>query len=177
MITIDFKTYYQTIFREDLVNFFSSIPDESKFHDERPNKQLLSIQFERLTPGKNHLAFLDKESKEWFGVALFFTVLVDMVCYTHYSEHYGNFSKLKNSPKLIGNCMSWCHIHLHPEEIFRAMNHGAKPNERLLFQEKLLEASEYFKEEVISFFGVHMQEIYGIEFWRRCKTEITVTNK
>ncbi len=171
---LNFKIYYNIKFREDLNTFFSSIPDESKFHEDRLNKQIFSIQFERLTHKNNHLIFLDHGSKELFSVALFFTVLVDMVCYTHYNEHYNKFSNLKNSPKLIGDCLSWCHTHLHPEEIFRAMNHGAKPNERLLFQEKLLEASEYFKEEVISFFGVHMQEIYGIEFWRRCKTEFKI---
>jgi hypothetical protein len=62
----DFKTYYNSNFRDDLNRFFSTIPDESKFHEDNQNKQTFSIQYERLTPAFDHLNFLDKERKEYF---------------------------------------------------------------------------------------------------------------
>lgn len=54
---IDFKTYFNSEFRKDINIFFSTIPDESKFHEDREYKQLFSIQYEKLTPSKNHLDF------------------------------------------------------------------------------------------------------------------------
>jgi len=64
----DFKTYYNSNFRDDLNRFFSTIPDESKFHEDNQNKQTFSIQYERLTPAFDHLNFLDKDRKEYFAV-------------------------------------------------------------------------------------------------------------
>lgn len=78
----DFSRYYNSKFLEDLNRFFSTIPDESKFHEDKQNKLIFSVQYERLTPAYNHLDFLEKETKEYFGIALFFAVMSDMVCYT-----------------------------------------------------------------------------------------------
>lgn len=168
----DFEIYYNSKFREDLHLFFSTIPDESRFHEDQHNKQIFSIQHERLTPNKNHLHFLDKENKEYFAVALFFTVLVDMVCYTHYRSYYANFQNLTRYPKLIGNCLSWCRYHLHPRDIFNAMNHGRNSNEEyLLFIDKFLEAIEPMQEETTSFIKQYLPEINGTEFWIKCKDE------
>jgi hypothetical protein len=44
-------------------SFFSTIPDESRFHEDNQNKLTFSIQYERLTPSFDHLKFLDKEGK------------------------------------------------------------------------------------------------------------------
>jgi len=68
---IDFKTCYNSQFRQDINKFFSTIPDESRFHEDKDQKQIFSIQRERLTPQKNHLDFLDKETKELFGLPCF----------------------------------------------------------------------------------------------------------
>ena len=73
----DFKTYYNSRFRDDINRFFSTIPDESRFHEDRDNKQIFSIQYERLTPSRKHLDFLDIELKEYFGIALFFNSVVN----------------------------------------------------------------------------------------------------
>ncbi len=59
----DFKKYYNFKFYKDLNQFFSTIPDESKFHEDMKNKETFSIQFERLTPEFKHLSFLDKNEK------------------------------------------------------------------------------------------------------------------
>ncbi len=168
----NFETYYITQFREDINRFFSSIPDCSKFHEDKENKRVYSIQYERLTPENNHLDFLDKTSKELFGVALFFTVLTDMVCYTYYKETYNKFQQLTLYPKLIGNCLSWCRYHLEPVYIFDAMNQGRLATEsHLIFIGKFIEASAFMEKETIEFFRKHFNEIDGLEFWSRCNAE------
>ena len=152
----DFKTYYNSKFRQDINQFFSTIPDDSRFHEDKEKKQIFSIQHERLTPSKNHLDFLDKDGIEYFGVALFFTVLTDMVCYTYYKDNYEKFQSLTRYPKLIGNCLSWCHYHLHPRDIFYAMNQGRNATEpHLLFIEKFFYAIETMKKETVDFFQEH----------------------
>jgi hypothetical protein len=168
----NFKSYYILKFREDINSFISSIPDESKYHEDIENRQFFSIQYERLTPKFNHLDFLEKENKEYFAVALFFTILTDMVCYTHYRSDYIKFNNLTKYPKLIGNCLSWCRFHLHPRDIFIAMNYGRNSSEEhLIFINKFLEAIDPMKEEIIDFFDKHLIEINGNEFWNKCKTE------
>lgn len=168
----DFKTYYNSEFRKDINMFFSTVPDESKFHEDTENKQVFSIQHEKLTPNKNHLDFLDAEQKEYFAVALFFTVLIDMVFYTYYKNEYTKFNNLTKYPKLIGNCLSWCRFHLHPREIFNAMNHGKRANEKhLIFIEKFNQAIEPMKIETLNFINQHLTEIDANEFWRKCKNE------
>jgi hypothetical protein len=168
----DFKTYYRSKFRQDINLFFSTIPDNSRFHEDKDKKQIFSIQHERLTPSNNHLDFLDKEGKEYFGVALFFTVLTDMVCYTYYNVYYERFQSLTRYPKLIGNCLSWCHYHLHPRDIFYAMNHERKPFEpELLFIYKFSDAIDTMKEETIKFFIEYLPEVNGDTFWEKCQKE------
>ncbi len=168
----DFKTYYNSKFRQDINQFFSTIPDESKFHEDKEQKQIYSIQHERLTPQKTHLNFLDKETKEYFGVALYFTVLTDMVFYSHFQSYYNRFQELTRYPKLIGNCLSWCHYHLDPKDIFNAMNQGRIATEQhLIFYDKFIEATEIMGNETISFFNKYIQEINGQDFWDNCKME------
>jgi len=169
---MDFKSYYNTKFREDLYRFFSTIPDESKYHEDRENKLIFSIQFERLKPTYNHLNFLEKEEKEYFGVALFFTVLIDMVCFTYFKNHYGKFQLLTRYPKLIGNCLSWCRFHLHPRDIFQAMNRERpRKFETLIFKLKFLEAAEIMKIETADFFTEYLNDIDSEEFWLKCSEE------
>ena len=173
----DFKTYYSSKFWQDIIQFFSSIPDDSRFHEDKVKKQIFSIQHERLTPSKNHLDFLDKEGKEYFGVALFFKVLTDMVCFTYYKNYYEKFQILTRYPKLIGNCLSWCRYHLHPIDIFYAMNQGRKPSEpQLLFIDKFSNAIDTMKEETIGFLNEHLSEINGEIFWEKCKKEFPFKN-
>jgi hypothetical protein len=105
-----FNTYYNSRFRQNINMFFSTIPDESRFHEDRSNKKLYAVQHERLTRRHNHLGFLGKEEKEYFSVALYFTILIDEVCYTYFKEDYSKFQALTNYPKLIGNCRLCCFI-------------------------------------------------------------------
>jgi hypothetical protein len=169
----DFKTYYKSKFREDLNRFFSTIPDESRFHEDNQGKQTFSIQYERLTPRFKHLDFLKKEEQEYFGVALFFTVLIDMVCFSHFKAFYIDFFKLTRYPKFIGNCPGGCLYHYNPGDIFTAMNYGRSfaDSNRLDFFEKFDESLETMKIETINFFHDYLPEIDGDIFWTKCKNE------
>ena len=168
----DFKSYYNTKFRQDLDKFFATIPDESKYHEDRQNKLIFSIQYERLTPTFKHLHFLDKDGKEYFGVALFFTILIDMVCYTHFKNYYEKFQLLTRYPKFIGNCRSLCHLHYHPKDIFEAMNRKSPKNfESLLFNIKFLEAVAIIKIETTEFLTEYLNDIDSEEFWLKCYDE------
>ena len=168
----DFKSYYHTKFRYDINRFFSTIPDASKFHVDTQNKQTFSIQYERLTPAFDHLNFLDKDEKEYFAVALYLTVLTDMVCFTYFKEHYNKFKNLTRYPKFIGNCPSGCHYHFHPNNIFLAMNNGRSAKvQHLVFYDKFQEAIETMKEEIINFFNQNLPEEDGEIFWKKCQKE------
>ena len=177
---MNFDNYYNIQFRTDIRNFFMTIPDESKYHEDRVNKQILSIQYERLSGGsrmnpkddrRDHLDFLtSKQDKENFGVALFFTILADEVFYTYYKENYNEFQNLTRYPKFIGNCLSWCHYHLHPQEVFSAMNRNSS-NKNLIFYDTFFEAIPIMEREIKDFFCNYMPRINGQEFWDKCVAE------
>jgi hypothetical protein len=183
----DYATYYKTKFKVDLDRFFSTIPDESKFHEDCEKKQTFSIQYERLTMDFAHLDFLSTDDKVNFGVALFFSVLTDVVCFSHFKWHYQKFRALTLYPKFIGNCPSGCHFHLDPRDIFLAMNHSRKDSrniqskERLEFSGKLEESLPVMEEEVKEFFAKytfdddghpHLFKTEWATFWEYCKAEI-----
>ena len=172
-----FASYYAMKFRLDINQFFSNIPEQSRFHEDMRNKELLSIQYERLTCDFKHLDFLNKDETEYFGVSLFFTVLTDMVCYTHYKNHYNSFRKLTRYPKFIGNCPGGCHYHYHPRDIFIAMNFSrtkrldSHSQKLLVFYDKFLEAVPFMEQETKAFFEKQFTEVDGQLFWATCKSE------
>lgn len=174
----DFASYYRTKFQNDLFVFFLTIPEESKFHTGNSNRETFTIQYGRLTRDCDHLDFLTKEDKINFGVALYFTVLVDMVCYSHFKDQYEKFRGLTLYPKFIGNCLHACHYHFNPSEIFKAMKYSKKsplfPRSviRLDFTEKFAEALPIMEEETREFFAKYLNEIDGQEFWDKCKAEV-----
>jgi len=115
---------------------------------------------------------LDKDGKEYFAVALFLTVLTDMVCFTHFKTHYNKFRNLTRYPKFIGNCPGGCNYHYHPSDIFFAMNKGRSATEQhLVFYDKFLGAIETMKEETINFFKEYLPEVNGDDFWGKCQKE------
>jgi hypothetical protein len=166
-----FSTYYNQQFREDLNKFFSGIPDESRFHEDRENKIIHSIQIERLTGKYPHLDFLDNEEKAFFGVALYFTILVDMVCYTYYRQDYSIFQNLTRYPKFIGNCMGGCRYHFHPSGILKYMSHNRLGEEKPAFSEVFELAIPVMRQEVDDFFKEHLWQINGNLFWEKCQAE------
>jgi hypothetical protein len=171
----DFASYYTTQFKSDLRQFFSSIPDESRFHEDSQNKRIFSIQYERLTRDHDHLNFLEKSDKEYFGIALYFSILIDMVFYSDYKQDYEKFRKLTLYPKFIGNCLSTCHFHCHPNVIFTAMNKSRNRvvgnTDLLVFGEKFNEAKMIMEKETKEFLRLYMEGIVEDEFWEKCRKE------
>jgi hypothetical protein len=95
-----------------------------------------------------------------------------MVFYTYYRNNYSKFSNLTKYPKFIGNCLSWCKYHLHPKEIFTAMNHGKRSSDKnLIFLEKFNEAKEPMEKETLNFINQYFPEIDSKELWEKYKNE------
>lgn len=176
---IDFETYYKSRFRNDINRFFSTIPDESKFHEDLKDKTIYSIQYERLSQDFNHLDFLTNDEKINFGIALYLTILSDMVCFKHFKKHYEKFQKLTLYPKFIGNCPSGCHYHNHPNDIFGAINYSRikKENSKyLFFKEHFENAIPLMENEIKDFFIKYLTEIDSNDFWYKCKNELAFQN-
>lgn len=119
---MNFKEYYNGQFRQDIQTFFSKIPDRSKHTFE--DKKIFTIQYQALTKDFNYLEFLTVEQKAYFGTALFFTVLVDQVCYTFFRQYYEKFQKLTLYPKFVGNGPAWDNTNFPPRDIFGAFNYS-----------------------------------------------------
>jgi hypothetical protein len=171
---IDFETYYHNKFRQDILRFFSTIPESSKhtFGD----KSFFTIQYQTLTKDFNYLDFLDLKEKAYFGTALFFTVLVDQVCYTYYQQHYDKFRILTLYPKFVGNSPSTDQTNIYPGDIFAAFNYSRDDRKkyetpRVEFWEVFTNAVTSMEKEIVDFFKEHLTLIDGVEFWNNCKKE------
>ena len=173
-----FATYYNERFRSDLETFISSIPEESKHHHNRQDKETFTIQYERLSKDFIHLNFLtDHECKINFGISLFFTELVDEVCYSDFKEHYERFRQLTLYPNFIRNCLSVCHYYFHPKETFSALNYSRKEPfdisslDQINSFQAFPEAIPVMEREAKEFFAKYLPEISGELFWQKCVEE------
>ena len=171
-----FSEYYSGRFRDDITRFMMSIPAESRNHE--LDKSIFTVQYDKLTKDTAHLEVIPSEDRSNFAVALYFTVLVDEVCYTHYKAEYSAFRALTMYPKFIGNCPGACQYHLHPQNIFAAINHSrdnGKNNARrpdIFVYDSLSQAIEIMKHEVFDFFTKYMTAINPSEFWHKCTAEL-----
>jgi len=153
-----------------------SIPAESRNHDF--DKSIFTVQYDKLTKDTAHLEVISPENRSHFAVALFFTVLVDEVFYTHYKDEYHAFRSLTMYPKFIGNCPGACHYHLHPRDIFSAINYSrdnGKNNARrpdISIYDSFSQAIEVMRREIFSFFTDHLTAINPAEFWQKCVAEL-----
>lgn len=160
---MEFEQYYNSHFRNHYSQFISKIPDESKFHDDRERKEIITIQRSRLSNKYNYLNFLTKQEYNLFIISLYYTILVDMVFYTHYKHHYNRFQSLTKYPKFIGDCLSTCRFHLDPNQIFNIIH--IKFN----YRESIKEAAPTMHNEVLCFFKDYIPEIDGDSFWSICE--------
>lgn len=172
----DFETYYTNKFRQDILKFFSTIPERSKHTFSIGDRTTFTIQYQTLTKDFNYLDFLDIKEKAFFGTALFFTVLVDQVCFTHFRQHYDKFRKLTLYPKFVGNSPSTDQTNFCPSDIFAAFNYSRdnkKKDEtpRVEFWEVFNNAVPVMEKETTIFFKKHLTEIDGQSFWALCKKE------
>lgn len=177
---VTFREYYRQQFRTDLDRFMMSIPAESRNHDY--DKSIFTIQYERLTKDTTHLDVVAPEHRPHFAIALFLSVLVDEVCYTHFKQQYAQFRTLTLYPKFIGNCPGGCHYHIHPRDIFAAINYSrdGRNNARrpdIAAYSLFDEANDVMKDEVFDFLSTHMTAINPDDFWKKCRSEFPYRTK
>ena len=118
----DFNKYYNEQFIQDIQTFLSKVPELSKrkFDD----RNIFTIQYQALTKDFDYLNFLDIEMKAYFETALYFTVLIDQVCFSHYQSIYGQFECLTRYPKFVGNSPSSDRTNFPSRDIFRAFHYS-----------------------------------------------------
>ena len=175
MIVNNFDKYYNDNFQQDIQTFFSNVPDRSKhtFDD----RKIFTVQYQTVTKDFNYLDFLDLTQRAFFGTALFFTFLVDQVCYTHFGQHYDKFQRLTLYPKFVGNSPSTDRTNFPPRDIFGAFNYS-RHEEKMLntpnveFWETFNEAKPVMERETKDFFKNHLNEIDGQQFWDICLAEL-----
>jgi len=177
---IEFKQYYKNQFQQDIIRFISAIPERNRhtFGD----KSTYTIQYQALTLDFHYLDFLDIKVKAYFATALFFTVLVDQICYSYYKPYYLEFRNLTLYPKFVGNSPSTDQTNFHPSDIFAAINYSRDTNkknqtQKVEFWDIFNEAVEPMKNEIVDFFVRNLSEINGNEFWEKCKKEFPYTLK
>ena len=175
-ITVNnFDKYYNGQFRQDIQTFFSKIPNRSKHTFE--DRKIFTVQYQTLTKDFTYLDFLDINQKAYFGTALYFTVLVDQVCYTHYKQHYDKFYHLTLYPKFVGNSPSTDRTNFPPRDIFGAFNY-CRDKEKMFnipnveFWQTFNEAIPVMEQETKNFFKTHLSEIDGQQFWDKCVAEL-----
>ena len=171
----EFEKYYNEKFRQDIQTFFSKIPERSKHTFD--NRKIFSVQYQTLTKDFDYLDFLNKEMKAYFGTALFFTVLVDQVCYSHYQDYYDKFQNLTRYPKFVGNSPSTDRTNFPPSDIFSAFNYSRDKEtmfntENVEFWTAFNQAKPIMKKETVEFFEKHLSQIDGQEFWSKCEREL-----
>jgi hypothetical protein len=181
---MSFQTYYQNTFQSHLQEFYNSIPDDMRHHNHQTfydENKTFTIQVDKLSNhgrGTNieHLKFLSPEDKIHFSISLFLTILTDQVCYTYFNSIYSRFRSLTNYPKLTGTCLTMCHINAHPTEIFQHIDTELDWNYRDISMIEIKnifnESKDFMKQEILSFFKNHLNEIDGETFWKKCEEEL-----
>jgi len=108
-----------------------------------------------------------------FASALFFSVLIDQVCYTYYQDHYRRFESLTGNPKFVdyfGHC--------HPKYILCKMGSDYTETTRRCYgnvgAQLLPEAIEVFHHVTDNFLSEHIPEISSEKFWNRCLDEVAL---
>ncbi len=165
---MEFEQYYNSLYRTHYSQFISQIPDESRYHNDLERKEIITIQRSRLSNKYTYLDFLKGEEYNHFIIALYYSVLVDMVFFTYYPQNYQQFQSLTKYPKFIGDCLSTCRFHLEPNEIFKIIRH------KIDYKKNLSLAIPVMKTEVLNFFRDYLPEIDGEIFWNKCKENLPI---
>src|SRR5690349_20634850 len=114
-----FAYYYRAAFREDLVELL-------RLHKQgHGHGSDIAIQPRMLALGAKPFHTWTPDHQRLFLTALYFTVLVDQVVFTHFRGRYPRFRELTQYPKLIGDCPGGCYSHLHPAEVFSLITRGS----------------------------------------------------
>ena len=193
---MNFKTYYKDFFQQDVSNFVAQIPVEGNKHYDKQN---FNIQYFFLTPNYCYLDIVPTNRQGYFVVALFWTVLLDQVCYSKFRSGYNKFQSKTMYPKFIGNCTapslisSECGHNQHPQKILKAVNDYSDSGNRFDFDRVIFKKDEteikrekiYFDKiikeskpviikEIKIYFEQHQPEINWEDFSGKCIAEFEI---
>jgi hypothetical protein len=162
-----FREYYGEPFRSDLSAVVTSNPSPHSEADE------VTIQPRTLSTENSVIRVWEPERLRLFATALYYTILVDQVCYTHFGSVYSQFKVLTRYPKFRGDCPGGCYGHIHPMNILKAIGSELGPANNWSGQVILLvEAAEVMHAEVRDFFRTYLRAVDGEHFWRKCVDEM-----
>jgi hypothetical protein len=162
--------YYNQNFRQDLMDVLANAKSV------HPHAEV-SLQPRTVSRENPTVARWPEERRLLFASALFLTVLVDQVCYTHFRDAYPTFRRLTQYPKWRGDCPGACGYHIHPEVIFRVV--GQLPGPAADIEELALpllpdDLFATMKNEIVDFVQNHLPGTDPEEFWGRCDAEIPI---
>ena len=167
-----FADYYRLRFRDDLTRVIRSAPPP---HHLSVGETEVRLQPRTLSDHNETVRSWPAEQRALFGVALFFSVLVDQVCYTYHRNQYEDFRRLTQYPKFVGDCPGGCYSHLHPSLILEqlggcaGMGYAHPP---VPITQVLASAIPVMRREVLEFCRDHMPMLNGSAFWAQCLDEI-----
>lgn len=187
---MEFNFYYNNLFQKQLNKFIAQIPRNSNKHC---HENEVNIQYFMLTPRYNFLDIIPSESLPFFITSLYWTILVDQVCYAHFRQDYNKFRSKTRYPKFIGNCTapslfsSQCGHHQHPKKVLIAVNDYLDKGNRegldreifelnisrahrelIEFNTVLLLSKKPMKDEVYSYFINYQDNVDHKGFWEKC---------
>jgi hypothetical protein len=162
-----YRDYYGEPFRADLHELLAAHPQPHVHPDVDVMLQPCMLAADTLP-----IRRWERERLRSFTTALFYTVLVDQVAYTHFRPWYGQWRALTMYPKLHGGCPGACSGNLEPRSAFglvtrrRSESYGAVAP--LDCAAELAEARVVMQAEVLDFFPKHLPEVDGDHFWELC---------
>lgn len=167
-----FQSYYRGEFRTDLAAVLSALPG---LHW-NPGGGEQFVQPITLSMANPTIRSWSHRHRDQFAIALFWTVLVDQVCFTYFRPQYAAFQAMTMYPKFTGDCPGGCGGHIHPRHILLAV--GSPPyvggGDWTGTADPSEDSLAVMHEEVFDFFKHHLPEVAPDEFWTRCLAELPV---
>ena len=174
-----FSEYYRGKFQSDLHQVIESAKKMfgTEHHLSAPQPAMQSTTVRNNPIIRNWT----QERSDLFAVVLFYTVLIDQACYSHFQSRYDRFRELTLYPKYIGNCLLACHSHTHPSYILEdvAGGSGSTSLESLKLQRRYqlaLEAAPIMKQEIREFCEKYMPELESEGLWEVCSHHVKMLN-
>ena len=172
-VRMTFREYYGAPFVED-VNTFRAWVAASRLSHREDLDGVFAIQPHLIEEHAHEIAKWGSERVALFATALFFTVLVDQVCYTHFHHAYSEFQHLTRYPKLCGLCPGGCQ-NRYPTDVFSWLAECFPSGRSELYgayEHTVSDAVPVMKEEVLSFFSRYVRTIDPTQFWGWCERHL-----
>jgi hypothetical protein len=116
-----YRDYYGDAFRADLRELLTAHPQP---HDHLDADRM--IQPCMLAADTTPVRSWQRDRLRLFTSALFYTVLVDQVAYTHFETWYAQWRAVTLYPKLRGDCPGACRNNLDPRQVFGLVIRGRR---------------------------------------------------